>query len=249
MTSALSLRNLRAVLFDMDGVVTRTATLHAAAWKRTFDTFMQARAASSGDFRPFDPRDDYLRYVDGKPRYDGVASFLASRGISLPWGTPDDPPGFDTICALGNQKDGYFNEVLESEPVEVYQSTVDFIDLLHRRGLKAGIFSASRNAARVLEAAGVLSLFDAKVDGSDAAALGLPGKPDPATLVELARRLGARPQTCAVVEDAIAGVQAGSAGGFAVVIGVNREAASGALVAQGATFEVRDLSELLIVEE
>jgi alpha,alpha-trehalase len=246
MAPVLSLRNLRAVLFDMDGVITRTATVHAAAWKRTFDAFLAARAGPGGDFRPFDTKADYLPYVDGKPRYDGVASFLASRGISLPWGSPGDPPGFETVCALGNQKDGYFNEVLETEPVEVFQSTVDFIDLLHRRGLKAGVFSASRNAARVLEAAGVLSLFDAKVDGSDAAELRIPGKPDPATLLELARRLGAEPATAGVVEDAVAGVQAGRAGGFAVVIGVNREGDPGALLLEGATLEVRDLSELTV---
>ncbi|HXH21168.1 MAG TPA: beta-phosphoglucomutase family hydrolase [Dehalococcoidia bacterium] len=242
-SASLPLRGLKAVIFDMDGVITQTASVHAAAWKRTFDGFLAARAGPGASFRPFDDA-DYLRYVDGKPRYDGVAAFLASRGISLPWGSPEDPAGYDSVCAIGNKKDLYFAEALESQPVRVFESTIDFIRRLKDEGIAVGVFSASRHAREVLQKAGVLSLFDARVDGTDAAGLGLPGKPDPATLVELARRLGARPAECAVVEDAIAGVQAGRAGGFAAVIGINRSGPPGFLREAGATIEVRDLSEL-----
>jgi beta-phosphoglucomutase family hydrolase len=230
---------LDAVLFDMDGVVTRTATLHAAAWKQVFDDFLRARSSSTP---LFDPESDYLTYVDGKPRYDGVASFLESRGISLSYGNPDDPPDRESICGIGNRKDAIFEPLISPGKVEVFESTVQLIWALRETGLKTGVFSASRHAEQVLAAAGALSLFDAKVDGVDAAALGLPGKPHPATLLELAGRLEVRPERAAVVEDAIAGVQAARAGGFALVIGVNRAGREGLLLASGADYEVSDLS-------
>ena len=233
-----------AVLFDMDGVVTRTATLHAAAWKASFDEFLRARAAPGESFRPFDVEGDYLRYVDGKPRYDGVISFLASRGISLPYGSPGDPAAAMTACGLGNLKELSFQRLLASRGVDIFGSTLDLIRALRAAGIKTGIFSASRHANQILRSANILSLFDGKVDGLDAERLGLPGKPNPATLLELARRLGASPKRAAVVEDAIAGVQAGRAGGFALVVGVNRSGNQGILLENGADVEVKDLSEV-----
>lgn len=240
----LSPQTLDAVIFDMDGVVTRTAGLHAAAWKQLFDEFLKARAGKRGSFRPFDIEADYQRYVDGKPRYDGVASFLASRGISLPYGSPDDPPNAETVCGLGNRKDDFFHQILKRKGVDVYESTVRLIRGLKGAGIKTGIFSASRNAGPILAAARIDHLFEAKVDGVDAEELRLPGKPSPQTLLELARRLGASSARTAVVEDAIAGVQAGRAGEFALVIGVNRSEKPGILMAKGADVEVSDLSQV-----
>lgn len=242
-TVELSKERLDAVIFDMDGVVTRTATLHAAAWKELFDAFLEARGIRDGSFQPFDA-EDYQRYVDGKPRYDGVISFLASRGISLPYGSADDPPQYETVCGLGNRKDAFFQRLMASKGVDVFESTVKLIRHLRAAGVKTGIFSASRNAQTVLLAAKVLSLFDAKVDGTDGDKLNLPGKPDPATLLELTRRLGVLPDRTAVVEDAIAGVQAGRAGGFALVIGVNRSSIPRVLIENGADLEVTDLGEV-----
>jgi alpha,alpha-trehalase len=240
----LARRTLDAVIFDMDGVVTRTAVLHAAAWKQLFDEFLRARAAEPGSFQPFDIDADYKRYVDGKPRYDGVASFLASRDISLPYGSPDDQPNADTVCGLGNRKDALFHQAIKRKGVDAYESTVRLIRRLREAGIKTGIFSASRNAGPVLHAAGIVDLFDAKVDGVDAEKLSLAGKPSPETLLELARRLGASSARTAVVEDAIAGVQAGRAGDFALVIGVNRSGKRGTLLANGADVEVSDLNQV-----
>jgi alpha,alpha-trehalase len=233
-----------AVIFDMDGVVTRTATLHAAAWKQLFDSFLRARAGPRGAFVPFGIEEDYRTYVDGKPRYDGVASFLASRRISLPYGSPSDPSGAQTVCGLGNRKDAIFRQELTKRGAEVFESTVLLIRHLKSAGIKTGIFSASRNAEAVLSAAKILGIFDARVDGVDADRLKLPGKPDPATLLELARRLGVTPARTVVVEDAIAGVEAGRAGHFGMVIGVNRSKEPGTLAGNGADVEVADLSQV-----
>jgi len=242
----LSPRDFDAVIFDMDGVVTKTAVVHEAAWKQLFDDYLRQRAARDGTpFLPF-TSDDYRRYVDGMPRYDGVARFLASRGVTLPYGDPGDPPDRETVCGLGNRKDEHFLRHIRERGVEAYPSTVALIRDLRARGLKTAIFSASKNCDAILRAAGVGDLFDAKVDGIVAAELGLPGKPDPATLIEAARRVGATPERAAVVEDAIAGVQAGRAGGFRLVIGVNRALAAGALLTSGATVEVSDLSEVAV---
>jgi len=240
----LARSRLDAVIFDVDGVVTRTASVHAAAWKELFDAFLRSRLAAGGGFRSFDAEEDYRRYVDGRPRYDGVESFLASRGISLARGEPGDPPEAETVCGLGNRKDAYFWQLVERDGVAPFETTVDLVRRLRAAGVKTGVFSASRNAEAVLAAAGVRDLFDAKVDGRDAEELGLAGKPDPAMLLELARRLGVAPERTAVVEDAIAGVEAGRAGGFALVIGVNRSAKPGRLLASGAGVEVADLSEV-----
>lgn len=233
---------LAAVLFDMDGVITDTAGAHAAAWQRLFDAYLEERAGG-GDFRRFAP-EDYRHHLDGKPRYDGVESFLASRGISLPFGDPDDAPGRATICGLGNRKNRYFQEWLAAHRIEAYPGSLALIAKLKAAGVKVAVFSASRNAEAVLRSAGVLELFDAKVDGQDMAALGLPGKPDPAILNQALDRLGEPIQRAAVVEDAVAGVRAGTAGGFGAVVGVARDGHERELEAAGAASIVGDLAEL-----
>jgi alpha,alpha-trehalase len=238
---------LDAVIFDLDGVITDTASVHAAAWKRMFDSFLAGRAGGAGEeHRPFS-QDDYLRYVDGKPRYDGVSSFLASRGISLPRGVPGDPPSAETVCGLGNRKDELFGEVLRQDGVTAFPSSVELLHRLRESGYRTAIISASRNCAQVLEAAGATDLFDVKVDGVDADALGLRGKPDPAVFLEAAGRLGAEPARAAVVEDALAGVEAGRRGSFALVIGVDRAGHAQELREQGADVVVGDLEEVRVV--
>jgi len=241
---------LEAVLFDMDGVITDTANAHAAAWQRLFDAFLKQRADDGGDaLQPFDVERDYRRYVDGKPRYDGVSSFLESRGIALPWGREDDAPDVNTVCGLGNRKNRYFRAWLDENQVRTYPGTLKFIDALRKASVKVASFSASRNADAVLSNAGALELFDARVDGGDLARLGLPGKPDPAMLIEAAIRLGASPAGTAVVEDAIAGVEAGVRGGFGCVIGVARGGHGDELRRAGAHLVVNDLAELRLSED
>lgn len=241
----LSRRRFDAVIFDLDGVITQTAKVHAAAWKAMFDDFLQRRAAARGEpFRPFDIDTDYRRYVDGKPRYDGVQSFLASRGIALPYGDPADPPAQDTVCGLGNRKNRMFLEVLEKEGVAAYDSTIALIRQLRAHGFRTAMVTASKSGAAILARAGISDLFDAKVDGVDAAELGLRGKPAPDPFLEAARRLDVEPARAVVVEDAIAGVQSGHAGGFGCVIGVNRGDYAAALREGGADVVVRDLAEL-----
>jgi len=242
----ISRRDFDAVIFDTDGVITKTAVVHEAAWKRLFDAYLLARAARTGEPFQLFTEDDYLLYVDGRPRYDGVFTFLHSRGITLPYGDPSDPPDKETVCGLGNRKDEYFLRHIREHGVEAFDSSIAFIRALRAAGVKTGVISASRNVIAVLEAANAADLFDARVDGIVAAELGLPGKPDPATLLETARRLGAPPERTAVVEDAIVGVEAGRAGGFGLVIGVNRSEEAGALLANGAGVEVADLSELAV---
>jgi alpha,alpha-trehalase len=234
-----------AALFDMDGVVTDTAETHAAAWKQLFDEYRNERVGRGfPGYAPFDIDSDYRQFVDGRPRYDGVTVFLASRGIVLPPGRPSDEPTAETVSGLGNRKERYFWDRVRLDGVRPYPSTVALVHQMNSTGMKIGVFSASRNAGRILAAAGVESLFDQRVDGADAAALGLAGKPDPSMLVELAKRLRVEPQRCVVFEDAIAGVHAGRAGGFGMVIGVNRSSATGALLQHGADVEVTDLAEV-----
>jgi alpha,alpha-trehalase len=239
-----------AVLFDMDGVITDTARAHAAAWQRLFDDYLKARADERGAaFRPFDIGRDYRLYVDGKPRYDGVRSFLHSRGIELPEGKEGDAPDAQTVCGLGNCKNRYFGAWLEQNRVQAYPGTLKLIAELRRAGVKTAAYSASRNAAAVLRSAGVLDLFDARVDGSDLVRLDLPGKPDPAMLREAASQLAVPPERCAVVEDAIAGVEAGAKGGFGLVIGVDRGDRGDYgddLRRAGAQLVVRDLGEMVL---
>lgn len=242
-----SLRRINAVIFDMDGVVTDTARTHAHAWKQLFDDYLRRRAERRREeFRPFDMTSDYLRYVDGKPRYDGLRSFLESRGISLPQGSPDDTPDKETIWALGSRKDQYFLERLRTEGARPYGSSIRFVGKLRACGLRTAIISASRNAERVLEAAGIKELFDVKVDGVDSDELQLRGKPAPDMLLEAARRLGARPRETVVVEDALAGVEAARRGKFRLVIGVDRVGLGEELKRHGADIVVRDLSDLAI---
>lgn len=237
---------LDAVLFDLDGVLTATAHIHARCWQRMFDEYLRERAARTGEpFEPFDIERDYLPYVDGKPRYDGVRSFLASRGIELPWGDPSDPPNAETVCGLGNQKNALFNEVLRDEPPEVFGRAVEYVRYLRDRGIRTAVVTASKNATTVLRAAGIEDLFDVQMDGVVAADLGLAGKPQPDTFVEAARRLGVEPARAAVVEDAISGVQAGRAGNFGLVIGVDRTGNAAALRANGADIVVADVGDLL----
>ncbi|HSK14999.1 MAG TPA: beta-phosphoglucomutase family hydrolase [Gaiellaceae bacterium] len=233
-----------AVIFDLDGVVTDTATVHAAAWKRLFDGYLRERAEAAGEpFRPF-TEDDYRRHVDGKPRYDGVRSFLASRGVELPEGDPSDPPERETVCGLGNRKNDLFLAALAEEGPRAFPSTVELVRGLEARGIRTAVISASRNTAAVLDAAGLGDLFRTRVDGVDADRLGLPGKPDPAVFLEAARRLGVEPARTAVVEDALAGVEAGRRGGFGLVVGVDRTGQSDALLEHGADVVVADLAEL-----
>ncbi len=246
-TVTLQRRDLDAVVFDMDGVVTRTATVHAAAWKKLFDAYLEKRALAEGKpFRPFDAVGDYRQYVDGKPRYDGVHDFLGARGIELPWGKPSDPLDAETICGLGNRKNDYFNQVVAEQGVEPYESTVEFVRRLKRTGFGVAIITSSRNATTILKAAGVADLFPVCIDGHVAERLGLPGKPDPAVFVEATKELGATPARAAIVEDALAGVEAGRAGHFALVIGVDRLDQADALKEHGADVVVKDLDEVSV---
>ncbi len=236
--------SLDAVIFDLDGVITDTASVHAAIWKRMFDEFLADRTGREGeDHRPFSG-DDYYLHVDGKPRYDGVESFLSSRGISLPRGDAADPPVAETICGLGNRKDELFLSLLRRRGVTPFPSSIDLLRWLRSTGCRTAIISASRNCSEVLDAAGVTDLFDAKVDGIDADELALGGKPDPAVFLEAARRLGVEPARAAVVEDALAGVEAGRRGRFGLVIGVDRTGHGDALRAHGADVVVSDLGEV-----
>lgn len=242
----LSIDRFEAVIFDLDGVVTDTASVHRAAWKELFDDELRRRAGGGDSgFEPFTD-DDYRRYVDGRPRYDGVRAFLASRGITLPEGTPDDPPEARTVCGLGNTKDAMFHRRLDDDGVAVFESTVQLIEDLRSAGVHTAIVSASRNGREVLEAAGLLGHFDVRVDGEVAGDLGLAGKPDPAVFLEAARRLDVSPSRAAVVEDALAGVEAGRAGGFGLVIGVDRTGHADDLRRHGADVVVEDLAEVVL---
>ncbi|SDY81831.1 trehalose 6-phosphatase [Citreimonas salinaria] len=227
----------RGAIFDLDGVVTHTAQVHFAAWKRLFDAFLAAR----GDAALFN-EDDYRRYVDGLPRYDGVMAFLHARGIGLPHGEPSDPPEAETICGLGNRKNRYFREALEREGVEVYQDTLALIERLRADGVGTALVSSSRNARAVLEAAGLTRLFDVILDGSDAAVEGLKGKPAPDIFLAAAARLGVEPTHAFVVEDATSGVAAGRAGGFGLVVGLDRSGQADALREAGADVVLPDLA-------
>lgn len=235
-----------ACLFDMDGVVTRTAVVHNAAWKEMFDGFLREWSAKSGSpFVPFDPDRDYDEYVDGKPRLEGTKSFLASRGISLPMGSESDPPGTPTVEGLSNKKNELVLTVLKRDGVEVYEGSSRYIAAVRGAGLRTAIVSSSANTTAVLEAAGITDLFDARVDAQVAAARGLRGKPAPDTFLEAARMLGIAAGQAAVFEDALAGVAAGRAGGFGFVVGVDRAGQAAALRAHGADIVIQDLGDLL----
>jgi len=235
---------IRACLFDLDGVLTPTALIHAAAWKQMFDAYLRERAARTGErFEPFDDH-DYERYVDGKPRYDGVRSFLASRGIELPEGTPTDPPGAETVCGLGNRKDE-LAVALMRKGVEPYPGSVRYVRAVRDAGLHRAVVSASVHCREVLEAAGIADLFEVRIDGIVAAERRLKGKPEPDTFLAAAEALGVPAVAATVFEDALAGVEAGRAGGFGFVVGVDRVGQADALREHGAGVVVSDLAELL----
>jgi beta-phosphoglucomutase family hydrolase len=235
-----------ACLFDMDGVVTQTAVVHAAAWKDTFDEFLRSRAEATGtQFVPFDAHADYDTYVDGKPRLDGTRSFLDSRGIHLPEGTPDDPPGTPTIYGLSNRKNDLVLAKFAAGGVQVYQGTIAYIHAVKDKGISTAIVSASANTVQVLDSAGIAGLFDARIDGVIAKQRGLRGKPAPDTYLAAAAALNVAADHAAVFEDAQAGVAAGRAGHFALVVGVDRVGQAQALREHGADIVVKDLAELL----
>lgn len=232
-----------ALLFDLDGVVTQTAVVHAAAWKRAFDELLASRARGQ-PWDPFDIEHEYRRYLDGKPRREGIRSFLVARGFSLPEGTPSDGPAASTVHGLAARKNRYLVEHLAARGVEVYPDAVVLLIRARAAGLRTAVVSASENAATVLLAARLTEMFDVRVDGLDAARLGLRGKPAPDTFLEAARRLGARPHRCVVLEDALAGVRAGRAGRFGLVVGVDRVGDADALRASGADLVVTALDQL-----
>jgi beta-phosphoglucomutase family hydrolase len=235
-----------ACLFDLDGVLTQTAKVHAAAWEQTFDDYLRRRASSSGEaFVPFDPVRDYDEYVDGKPRYDGVRSFLASRGIELPEGSADEKAGADTIHGLGNLKNEIVLKLIREHGVEPYEGSIRYVEAARAAGLRRAVVSSSTNCRDVLAAAGIQELFEQIIDGVVAEREHLHGKPAPDTFLAGARALGVEPAQAAVFEDALAGVEAGRAGHFGYVVGVDRVGQAESLRAHGADVVVRDLADLL----
>ncbi|MER5194211.1 beta-phosphoglucomutase family hydrolase [Streptomyces sp. NPDC002755] len=243
MTSTLGLpETIQACLFDLDGVVTRTAVVHAAAWKETFDAFLYAHGGK--DFRPFDEAHDYAEYVDGRPRADGVRTFLASRDIELPEGEPGDPPDARTVHGLGNRKNELLLERIRTEGVEPYDGTLGYIAAARAHGLRTAIVSSSANTRDVLRSIDAEDLFEVRIDGVVAAERDLPGKPRPDTFLAAARDLGVEPSRAAVFEDALAGMDAGRAGNFGYVVGVDRVGQADALYTHGADIVVKDLADL-----
>jgi beta-phosphoglucomutase family hydrolase len=237
---------IQACLFDLDGVLTETASVHAAAWRQMFDAYLRARAARTGEpFVPFDEQRDYDRYVDGKPRYDGVRSFLAARGVELPDGNVDDPPSAETIHGLGNRKNEIVLALIRERGVKPYPGSVRYLDAVQAAGLRHAVVSSSTNCRDVLEAAGIEGRFDVVIDGVVAERERLAGKPAPDTYLAGARALGVPPEAAAVFEDALAGVEAGRAGRFGFVVGVDRAGQAQQLREHGADVVVGDLEELL----
>lgn len=235
-----------AVLFDLDGVLTDTARIHAACWKQLFDAYLEERATRRGEaFVPFDPEADYRRYVDGKPRLDGTRDFLASRGIHLPEGESGDPPARETVHGLSRRKDDEFERALASQGVQAFPGSVSLVRRVRVEGIRTAVVSSSHNCRQVLEAAHLDGDFDARVDGVVIDELGLAGKPAPDSFLEAARRLGVEPGRAVVVEDALSGVEAGRAGKFGLVIGVARKDDAEILAQHGADVVVGDLEELM----
>ncbi|MEV8565421.1 beta-phosphoglucomutase family hydrolase [Streptomyces sp. NPDC051322] len=233
---------IRACLFDLDGVITKTAVVHAAAWKEMFDAFLRERGGPG--FRPFDPVADYDEYVDGRPRADGVRTFLASRGISLPEGSPDDPPEDNTVGGLGRRKNILVLDKIRTQGVEAYPGSLKYLEAIRAKGLRTAVVSSSTNCRDILKSIGAQSLFEVRIDGVVAAERKIPGKPRPDTFLEAARELRVAPAEAAVFEDALAGMDAGKAGHFGYVVGVDRVGQADALRAHGADRVVEDLAEL-----
>jgi len=240
--AVISAQRFDAAIFDLDGVITNTANTHAAAWKRLFDDFLRQRYGTG--FIPFSIEDDYLSYVDGRPRYEGVRTFLRSRAIELPHGDPSDTSDKETICSLANVKNRYFREAVAAEGVEVFDDALTLIRWLKDVGIGIAVVTASKNCELILRTAGLESFFDARVDGVDIEKSGLIGKPEPDTFLEAARRLGALPRHCVVFEDAFVGVEAGQLGGFGLVVGVDRHDGPTAFLEHGADVAVNDLRKL-----
>jgi beta-phosphoglucomutase family hydrolase len=238
--------DVAACLFDLDGVLTQTAKVHAEAWKQMFDEYLRARAERQGaEFVPFDKVRDYDEFVDGKPRADGVQSFLQSRNIELPEGDPDDDPGHETIHGLGNRKNEIVLKTIRQDGVEPYEGSVRYVHAARDAGLRRAVVSSSANARDVLKAAGIEDLFEAVIDGHAVDEQQLKGKPAPDTFLAGARTLGVAPGHAAIFEDALAGVAAGKAGNFRAVVGVDRVGQADELAEHGATIVVKDLAELL----
>jgi beta-phosphoglucomutase family hydrolase len=233
---------IQACLFDLDGVITRTAVVHAAAWKQTFDEYLRRRDGT--DYRPFDKGADYDRYVDGRPRADGVRTFLASRGIHLPEGGPEDPPDRETVHGLGNRKNDLLLELIRTQGVEAYEGTLRYIERARAAGLRTAVVSSSANCRDVLRSIDAEHLFDVRVDGVVAAERGLPGKPHPDTFLAAAADLGVEPKAAAVFEDALAGMDAGRAGHFGYLVALDRVGQGDALREHGADTVVKDLVDL-----
>ena len=237
---------ISACLFDLDGVLTQTAKVHAAAWKRMFDAYLQDRSRRTGEpFRPLQLPEEYLAYIDGKLRTDGVRAFLASRGITLPEGEADDPPTAETVNGLGNRKNELVLELIRTQGVDVYESSVQYLCAVREAGLRRAVVSASKNCRDVLAVAGIEDLFEVRVDGTVAEARGLRGKPAPDMFLAAAEILGVEPAKAAVFEDAVSGVAAGRAGNFGWVVGIDRGGNAEGLAAAGADLVVADLGELL----
>lgn len=234
---------IRACLFDLDGVLTPTALVHAAAWKETFDALL--RTIEGQDFQPFDATADYDAYVDGRPRADGVRTFLATRGIELPEGEEDDPPELNTVQGVGNRKNVLVLEKIREEGVDPYPGSVRYLEAVRGAGLRTAVVSSSANCRDVLAAAGIEQLIDVRIDGVVARERGLRGKPKPDTYLEAAHDLGFGPGDCAVFEDALVGMDAGRAGRFGCVVGVDRVGQSEELRRHGADVVVKDLADLL----
>ena len=235
-----NITQIEALIFDLDGVITQTRKTHKKAWKEMFERFFEKHGNGQ---KPMS-EEDYLEYVDGKPRYEGVKSFLNSRNISLPFGKPSDEPGFDTICALGNIKNELFNHVLDRDGVQIYEDALEFLKRWKQQGIKTAIVSSSKNCKKIIEVAGIEDLFDTRVDGATSQEIGLEGKPDPDIFIEAAKNLDANPAKSVVFEDAISGVKAGQAGFFGLVVGVNRFNNAKALIENGADITIDDFSEL-----
>ena len=240
-------RAFDAFIFDLDGVVTETAKIHARAWKKTFDSFLQKKAGPGEDFKPFDIQTDYVRFVDGIPRYKGVETFFDSRGIHMPYGSPDDPSGKETVCGIGNQKNELFKKFIKTGNIDVYDSTITLIKQLRKKGIKTAIISSSKNCGRILEILDIRKLFDVKIDGMDARELELKGKPDPDIFTAAAQRLEVDIERTVIVEDAVLGVKAGRKGNFGMVLGVDRGNRSKALLENGADAVVPDLAQVLLI--
>lgn len=231
----ISEKNIKALILDLDGVITQTAQVHAQAWKKMFDDYLAMRGKrESKVYAPLSIETDYRKYIDGIPRYDGVRNFLRSRGITLPEGGPEDEAGIETVAGLGNLKNLYFQELVKQGGVQVYTDTIEWLEQQRQQGHKTAVISASKNCKAILVAAKLEHLFDARVDGVEAIKLNLKGKPAPDVFLEAAVRLGVSPSEAAIFEDALAGVAAGKAGGFALVVGVDRTGDASELLAHGA---------------